>query len=224
MKSKPSRTRTKYIKSVTAPTAKMLKQGRNNKKLGGVIQKASWKGLPVYSLTLEERTTCPTSCDQWDTCYGNNMPFAKRYDHTHPDFYMLLDDNLEACAMKHDAGFAVRLHVLGDFFDTEYVDFWNYTKHHMPQLRIWGYTHQPYDSEIGQAIHRLNTNHEDHCRVRFSDSTQTLFSTSVVSTIPKQLPQDYIVCPEQTHEKVKSCSTCTLCWESSDKHVVFLQH
>ena len=40
----------------------ILKIGSNNDKLGGLIEKGIWAGLPIYSLTLEERKTCPTSC------------------------------------------------------------------------------------------------------------------------------------------------------------------
>ena len=102
----------------------MLKPGKNNKKLGWKISKGQWKDMHLYSLTLEERSTCPSHCEQWENCYGNNMPFAYRYDHTDPLFYTKLADQLAALSMKHESGFVIRLHVLGDFFDKKYVHFW----------------------------------------------------------------------------------------------------
>lgn len=68
----------------------MLKRGKQNKKLGDKITIKMWKGMTMYSLTLEERATCPTDCEQWDNCYGDNMPFAHRFDHTDPDFIATL--------------------------------------------------------------------------------------------------------------------------------------
>lgn len=62
-----SKTRTKYIKSVKAPdTTRCFKPGQNNKKIGGpVVTKGHWRGYPVFTLTLEERSTCPPHCEQW---------------------------------------------------------------------------------------------------------------------------------------------------------------
>ena len=57
----------------------IFKAGKTNKKLGGKISRGIWKSLPIYSLTLEERKTCPETCRHWGDCFGNNMPFAVRY-------------------------------------------------------------------------------------------------------------------------------------------------
>ena len=51
----------------------------SNKKLGKFVIKGRHKNKYLYSLSLEERKTCPTSCFHWKTCYGNNMPFAHRF-------------------------------------------------------------------------------------------------------------------------------------------------
>jgi hypothetical protein len=40
----------------------------------------SWKGFPVYTLTLEERHTCPRTCEHWRSCMGNHMPLAQRIE------------------------------------------------------------------------------------------------------------------------------------------------
>ena len=85
---------TRYRKGVKAPSLSMLKRGEQNKKLGDKITKGAWKGMTMYSLTLEERATCPSDCQQWDNCYGDNMPFAHRFDHTQADFINNLEQQL----------------------------------------------------------------------------------------------------------------------------------
>ena len=71
-----------YQKSIRLPEENetfILKPGSNNKKLGFKVNSKRWKGKKLYSLTLVERETCPTSCHHWNDCYGNNMPFAHRF-------------------------------------------------------------------------------------------------------------------------------------------------
>ena len=76
-----NKTRTKYIKSVKDLTQRdvsrpvpIIKDQRP------VVTKGRWRGYPVFTLTLEERATCPSYCEQWDECYGNNMPFGARLE------------------------------------------------------------------------------------------------------------------------------------------------
>ena len=42
--------------------SKPLKWGHNSAKVGGRAIRGRWKNLPIYTLTLEERATCPRSC------------------------------------------------------------------------------------------------------------------------------------------------------------------
>src|SRR3990167_9551526 len=60
----------------------VLKRSIDNAKLGKLREwrAGAFKGMPLYSLTLEERATCERSCNAWSVCYGNNMPFAHRFD------------------------------------------------------------------------------------------------------------------------------------------------
>jgi len=46
----------------------VLKPGWQQRKIGGEVLKGAWKGMPIYTLTLEERATCPRSCKQWLNC------------------------------------------------------------------------------------------------------------------------------------------------------------
>lgn len=202
--------RTIFLKSIKAPTdtSRLLKPASMNAKLGKGdkwITKGKWKGMPMYSLTLEERKTCPTSCEQWKNCYGNNMPFAHRIDHTSTRFLSSLTAELETLSSSHPTGFVVRLHVLGDFYSVEYVRYWESALRKYPALRIFGYTHRKW-----KAIRSLNA---AGAWIRFSDAGGPM-SANVMG--------EGITCPEQTG-KTKSCLTCGLCW-STTKAINFLEH
>lgn len=212
--------RTRYLKSIKQPSLNMLKPGKQNAKLGDKVQVKMWQGLPMYSLTLEERRSCPDHCEQWDNCYGNNMPFAHRFDHTHPDFYTNLEANILALLAKHEQGIVVRLHVLGDFFSVKYVLFWFTLLVDHPNLHIFGYVHHRKNSDIGSAIDAINKVMSDQCRIRFSDDNTTEFNATVIAS--DQDSYEGIICPEQTG-RTASCTTCGYCW-ASDKPVNFLAH
>lgn len=61
--------RTLFPTTVVAPAdaARLLVSGVNSRKLGGEVTKGPWKAMPIYSLTLEERATCPRACHHWAT-------------------------------------------------------------------------------------------------------------------------------------------------------------
>jgi hypothetical protein len=199
------------MKSVRQPgdAKRLLQPASSNRKLGGgkaIITRGRWRGMPMYMLTLEERKTCPKTCQQWASCYGNNMPFAGRLDASAPDFYSLLGSELSSLSSSHSAGFVVRLHVLGDFFSVGYVDFWIDSMKRHPPLRIFGYTHRPRTSRIGRRIAALNTS---GAWIRWSDALGPMSANAG----PIRDPGD-IQCPEQVG-KTESCLTCGLCWQTT---------
>jgi hypothetical protein len=207
--------RTIYLKSVTgAEDAKRLLQpASTNRKLGGgknMITRGKWRGMPMYQLSLEERKTCPDTCQQWASCYGNNMPFAKRIDHAPPEFLKTLEKELAALNAKHSQGFVVRLHVLGDFFSPTYCHFWRKALGTYTGLRIFGYTHRSRGSPIGRAIQRLNA---AGAWIRWSDAGGAMSANVGGEGIP---------CPEQ-QGKTESCLTCGLCWQTT-KAIQFKIH
>ena len=223
---------TRYRKGVKPASINMIKRGKQNAKLGDKVSVKMWKGMTMYSLTLEERATCPTDCEQWDNCYGDNMPFAHRFNHTDSNFINYLEVQLRALNEKHKDGFVVRLHVLGDFYDTHYVDQWRRWLNQFENLRVFGYTHHKYDSQLGSMINTINKIHPTQFRIRFSDDPNTTFSAHVAAdedgsrhvfwTAPNVKLGGGIFCPEQTG-KTDSCATCGYCW-SSDQPVVFIEH
>lgn len=214
--------RTVFLKTIKAPTkvGRLLQPAVTNTKMGKgktVIVKGQWAGMPLYLLTIEERKTCPKSCQQWTNCYGNNMPFANRINHESPAFYTTLEDELAALATKHSSGFVVRLHVLGDFFSVAYVRFWQRMQGQFAGLRIYGYTHRHPGTQIGDAIKRWNS---DRTYVRFSD-----FGGPMSANVGPAVGPDDVQCPEEVG-KTDSCLTCGLCWSKSmkDKAIKFLEH
>jgi hypothetical protein len=217
---------TRYRKGVKPASLNMLKRGKQNKKLGDKVAVKMWKGMTMYSLSLEERATCPSDCAQWDNCYGDNMPFAHRFDHTDPNFISYLEHQLSSLNDKHPEGFVVRLHVLGDFYSGQYIVQWQLWLHQFKNMHVFGYTHHTYTSQLGCMIGNVNSLHRDRFRVRFSDDYDTQFSAHV--TKPEGINSSYnivtdaIICPEQ-QGKTESCTTCGYCW-SSDNPIVFIEH
>lgn len=126
--------------------SKVLKPSTNGK-LGKRAEAKAWNNpedRPILTLTLQERVTCPVTCEHWLDCYGNNMHLARRLAHgTH------LQD-----AIRRDLGaldgkpVLVRLHVLGDFYSVEYVEFWSQMLVEFPNVDVFGYTAHPIDTTI----------------------------------------------------------------------------
>lgn len=216
--------RTIFLKNVHEPADNMIKSAKYNKKLGKTYDKVQikkWKGASMMALTLEERKSCTPNCAVYDVCFGNNMPFAKRYDHTHPDFLPSLRRSIHAVAGKGKP-IVLRLHVLGDFFSRGYVDFWHEILDTYPNINAFGYTHHAHDdNDIGSSISKLNALFPERFAVRHSGDMNTKFRTRVIKDGESVLPGE-IICPEELG-KTTGCTTCGICW-SSQKPVVFLEH
>lgn len=220
--------RTLYPTTVTKADGaqRVLKSGVNQPKIGGEIRKGKWSGFPVYQLTLEERKTCPTDCVLWRGCYGNKMHWSPRFA-PGKDLEDAIRREVAELSVKHPRGFAVRLHVLGDFYSTDYVDMWRRLILIHDELHVWGYTRR-YDIErdpIARDLVRLISARWDRFAVRMSDAPLTLMSTSTIDH-PYQAPEDSIVCPEQytpSKKRAESCSACALCWTST-RRIAFIRH
>lgn len=213
------RTRTIYKKNVRPikVDTNLLKKGSQNKKLGYVIKAGKWTNKKLYSLTLEERATCPRSCHHWDNCYGNNMPFAHRFEHG-PELIKRLEYEIKALLKQHKDGVVIRLHVLGDFYSRGYVKFWRKMVAKNRQLSIFGYTAR--DDAIGNDIKSLNAAFPDQCVIRFSRNEK--YDGTNQYAADEDMLFNTFTCPEQTG-KLKNCANCGLCW-SVNKTVKFLTH
>jgi hypothetical protein len=200
----------------------MLVSGHSNVKIGNDVRVGRlFRGYWIYTLTLEERATCPVSCHHWRTCYGNNMPFAKRIAHG-PELMRRLEAELPTMlAVRGRAGVLVRLHALGDFWSVKYVGFWDALLRIHPNLAVFGYTARRSGDPIGDAIALVKARHGRRFAIRWSDGGGAEDCT--VSLRPGQpKPDNAFVCPEQTG-KVAGCGKCGLCWNKT-KNVAFIEH
>jgi hypothetical protein len=202
--------RTKFSKAVQAPTKDILVSGYNNIKIGKVVRVGPLAGYWIYTLSLEERKTCPSSCQHWQTCYGNNMPFAKRVDHTAPDFLEILETAVarwcNAGAGRGGVkrkGVLIRLHALGDFFSPGYVAFWWRMLEEHKNLCIYGYTaHKPgvptpgFAGIIGSCIADMNKEFGSRSMIRFSNGGLPKMSTVSIGN-PERCPPNAFVCPSR---------------------------
>lgn len=213
----PSRVRA----AASAPA--LLAPGEYQRKLGSVISKGAWRGMPVFSLTLEERATCPRSCGHFRTCYGNGTPLAWRNRHGGA-LERLLERELSALQRRYSGGFVVRLHILGDFYSAPYVELWRGWLARFPALRVFGYTAWPPSTAIGAAVADLAHEAWDRFAVRLSDvATTTLWEIPDQARMTELARDGVIVCPAQTG-RTKSCSTCGLCWAAPEKTIAFIAH
>ena len=191
----------------------------NNKKLGKAkIVKGRHKNKFIYSLSLEERKTCPKSCFHWKTCYGNNMPFAHRFTADN-NLMKKLDNELNLLSKKHKEGILIRLHVVGDFYSVKYVKFWKKMLGKYNNISIFGYTARTPYSEIGKEIVNLRNKIWDRFSVRFSNSVMELSANSENLLNSKK----GIICPEQL-DKTKNCANCGLCWNNNIDNIIFKTH
>ena len=213
----------KSVKLLSDYPHSVLKQSKNAKlskdKLP-VIKKGKFAGYVIYTLTLEERATCPRSCYHWDNCYGNNMMFAHRLQHGSELEQRIKDEIKELCATYK--GVIIRLHVLGDFYSELYVMLWAQLLSKYSNLAIWGFTGHAPDSVIGKTIGWVRDRFGERFSVRYSNAPDWQFSANSAD-LYKPTKGKSIVCPEQTGA-AESCATCTLCWSAPDKQILFVTH
>lgn len=200
----------------------ILKSAINSAKIGKEIQKGKWRGFPVYTLTLEERATCPAYCKHWRSCFGNHMHQAERYIHGGA-LERRISAEVSALGARHPEGFAVRLHVLGDFYSVGYVDLWAALIDQVPPLHAFGFSARwRYESDpIAKALVDLVLKRWDRFAIRFSNAPVDECSTVSIEH-PLQKPADAIICPQQIG-RTQACATCALCWQSK-RRIAFIQH
>lgn len=183
--------------------------------------------MPIYTLTLAERTTCPRQCFMFERCYGDAMNWARRHEHGYA-LELRLADEVAIKAKEHPNGFVVRLHVLGDFYSSNYVAHWMTMLGRHKQLHIWGYTARSYkhDATIALMIDMMNDIYWERCFIRFSNAEARPKGATVVQSVEEaSAMDDTIVCPAELH-KSECCATCGLCWSKNarEKTIAFIEH
>lgn len=202
----------------TTPT---LSLGAQNHKLGSVIAKGRHKGLPMRAITLEEGTTCPASCALRPTCYGGNMPSAKRLHWRGPETARAITD-----AVKSSPPAMIRLHTLGDFPTLSYA------RNMISALKAsgsaaFGFTHWAPETTLGYALRTWAKDNWSTFAIRTSYLAGTrkpipVRSAVIVSHPDEAKAHNAVVCPEQMG-KVASCAQCGFCWHSQ-RPVAFVLH
>jgi hypothetical protein len=207
---------------------RLLVSGRENRKLGETVAKGKFKGYALYGLSLEERATCPTDCSVRSFCYGNGMQLARRHRIGDFEYFaLLLENEIREIIEVNPAGLLVRLHVLGDFPDVEYVAMWADLLDGHPKLACYGYTHRRSDTAIGKAIQSIKDRFPDRFRIRWSHHLGGIAdSATIIQRVPlTPKVAEGLVCPAQT-DATACCASCGLCWEPSAKKetIVFIKH
>lgn len=198
---------------------RVLKDGHQSRKIGAVVMKGHRRGWPIYTLTLEERATCPRDCAAWGICYGNNMQAAERIV-AGDALVGALSRELAELQQRHAGGFLVRLHVLGDFYGVAYVDAWARALDAFPALHVFGFTaRDPEADPIGIAIATQAALRWDRFAIRFSGRPGRHGASRLLEDVPDP---DAIACPAQTGA-TDCCATCALCWQS-DRSIGFRRH
>jgi hypothetical protein len=216
--------RTIYPNTVRSANAGewVLKSGVNSQKLGDKIGKGDWAGSPLFSLKLEERKTCPATCQQLAHCYGNNMGRRTTRWNVDVALYTRLRVELDALSYRHRS-YVIRLHDLGDFASVEYVKFWLDALNRHLGLKLYGYTHWPRDSEVGAAI-EAESDKWNRFRIRFSDNHLGPRTIHVIPDRGQQAKHRLgIVCPADRTRPQVTCGSCALCINSMVP-IVLKQH
>jgi len=228
---------TRYPKSVirTKTRSMILKDGKHQRKLGDRIKVGAWAGAKVFAVTLIERETCPSYCEMWRTCYGNNMHWSHRHDPARPGSLDDLELEVNLACWTHEK-VAIRLHVLGDFPTMEYAELWHRALRTHDNLHLFGFTAlrvggSRHGDAIAHEIAIMNRHYPDRCRIRWSGTWAGGGGDyggggAMVRDIadPENTPGAF-PCSAQTG-KADGCDTCGMCW--AEKHwrstVVFQDH
>lgn len=204
----------------------VLKEGRWNAKIGGDVLVGHLKGARIYTLILEERATCPHSCDLWTRCYGNNMSRSTRY-RLSPELLERLRQEVAYLCFKHEK-VLIRLHILGDFATMDYLRFWVEQLDPNQNLYIFGFTAWGPETEIGSGIARVREALPGRFCIRHSERSGPWGSFTVDFPTERKKIGNAIVCPEQRDamngsDRNTHCGSCAVCW-SSDRPIVFVEH
>jgi hypothetical protein len=202
-------------------TSRLLKSGQNSRKIGSHVTKGAWKGMPIYTLTLEERATCPTICEHWHDCFGNKMHWSTRWK-AGPALERGIANEITALADRHRGGFVVRLHVLGDFYSRKYVKLWESLMIRHDELHVFGYTRYEKTSFQGRLINDMNNRFPERWVIRWSERGGELGTLTAQDVTLRGKTSDGIVCPAQTGDS-DCCGTCALCW-STTAPIIFINH
>jgi hypothetical protein len=205
---------------------RILKDGSSNAKIGGDVLAGHLKGAKIFTLTLEERATCPQSCDLWDGCYGNSMQHSRRWRHG-PALEARIRAEVKDLCNRNDR-VLIRLHILGDFYSLAYVRLWADLIDKHLGLFVFGFTAWRANTLIGAEIVALRRLRPDRFFMRHSGWSGPWGSFTLDFPTEKARIGSAIVCPEQRDAmdggaRGMHCGACGLCWKG-DTAIAFVEH
>lgn len=205
---------------------RILKDGRDNSKIGGDVLTGRLKGARIFTLSLEERATCPRSCRLWSECYGNQMNQARRWHHDKRLEEGIRAEVAELCAQHEKV--LVRLHVLGDFPTFRYLTLWAALLDDHPNLYVFGFTAWKPETKIGGGVVRLREAMPTRFCIRHSEASGPWTSLTIDFPTEQKFIGDALVCPEQRNaisapQKGTHCGSCAACWRGS-RPIAFIKH
>ena len=210
------------------PGQPVLIDGANNAKIGGDVLVGHLKGARIFTLTLEERATCPDYCPLLRECYGNGMNWSVRWRHGAALESQIESDVKRLCA-QHGT-ILVRLHILGDFYSLEYLAMWSRLLDENPGLNVFGFTMHREDTLMGCTVATIRRRDPKRFSVRHSGRSGPWGSiTTDAVEWEKPMILDAAVCPEQRGAmagdgKGTHCGSCGLCWKGMSTPIVFFLH
>lgn len=219
--------RTMFPSRVSTPgPGPVLKDGCHSSKIGGDVLVGRLKGAKIFTLTLEERATCPKTCAHWRSCYGNNMQFSDRWKHGAALERRLDAEVRELCAKHHLV--LIRLHVLGDFYSFGYLSLWARLLDEFPNLHVFGFTAWTPNTKIGGGIVRLRDVYPDRFAVRQSGTCGRWGAFTIDFPTERNRIGDAVICPEQRDamsggKRGIHCGSCGLCW-AGNTAIAFVEH
>ena len=159
---------------------RLLKDGHQARKIGKFVVKGARRGWPIFTLTLEERATCPRSCKAWSFCFGNHMQGAERIV-AGAELEGVLWEELAALQRRHARGFLIRLHILGDFYSLGYVRLWQRALAAFPALHVFGFTARDPDADpIGVLLWRMANADWARFAIRFSGRAGPMLASQLM--------------------------------------------
>lgn len=211
--------------AVPSASAPVLRSGHHNRKIGAWVEKGKWAGMPILTLTLEERATCPRGCRHWLDCYGGQMQWPVR-NASGPELEGRLEIELGRLQGRYPAGFVVRLHVLGDFMTVAYVERWLGWLDRFPALRVFGYTARQPGEPIGKLLRQASADRWDRFAIRLSNGgAEERGATTIYRRPEAPRVAEGVVCPAQHGPKADDicCGSCGLCW-GTRSNIAFVAH
>lgn len=227
-KAPKSSTGTMFQKQVKipGPDDRVLKDGCNNSKIGGDVLVGWLKGAKIFTLTLEERATCPKDCDLWQACYGNNMQHSARWVAGPALEAKLRQEIKDLCAEHRQV--LIRLHILGDFYSKQYLALWAELLDTHRNLHVFGFTAWKPGTDLGDLIALMRHEEPRRFAVRTSGTTGAWGSFTIDFPTERRMLGDAVVCPEQRDAMngemtLRHCGSCGLCWKTNHA-IVFVEH